>query len=125
MILELTEGFFVRNPDRAKQSMSQLQRNGFRIALDDFGSGFSSVGYLREFGFDRLKIDRSLIDALGKTPKAGDLLKATVALASSFDIPVTAEGIETQAQADYVSDCGCDGENGLDHVRCLNGISRF
>ena len=108
VILELTEGFFVRNPDRAKQSMSQLQRNGFRIALDDFGSGFSSVGYLREFGFDRLKIDRSLIDALGKTPKAGDLLKATVALASSFDIPVTAEGIETQAQADYVSDCGCD-----------------
>ena len=108
VILELTEGFFVRNPDRAKQSMAQLQRNGFRIALDDFGSGFSSVGYLREFGFDRLKIDRSLIDALGKTPKAGDLLKATVALASSFDIPVTAEGIETQAQADYVSDCGCD-----------------
>lgn len=108
VILELTEGFFVRNPDRAKQSMSQLQRNGFRIALDDFGSGFSSVGYLREFGFDRLKIDRSLIDALGKTPKAGDLLKATVALASSFDIPVTAEGIETQAQVDYVADCGCD-----------------
>lgn len=108
VILELTEGFFVRNPDRAKQSMAQLQRNGFRIALDDFGSGFSSVGYLREFGFDRLKIDRSLINALGKTPKAGDLLKATVALASSFDIPVTAEGIETQAQADYVSDCGCD-----------------
>lgn len=108
VILELTEGFFVRNPDRAKQSMAQLQRNGFRIALDDFGSGFSSVGYLREFGFDRLKIDRSLIEALGKTPKAGDLLKATVALASSFDIPVTAEGIETQAQADYVSGCGCD-----------------
>ncbi|MCD2175862.1 putative bifunctional diguanylate cyclase/phosphodiesterase [Rhizobium sp. C4] len=108
VILELTEGFFIRNPDRAKQSMAQLQRNGFRIALDDFGSGFSSVGYLREFGFDRLKIDRSLINALGKTPKAGDLLKATVALASSFDIPVTAEGIETPAQADYVSDCGCD-----------------
>ncbi|HWU61024.1 MAG TPA: bifunctional diguanylate cyclase/phosphodiesterase [Ensifer sp.] len=108
VILELTEGFFVRNPDRAKQSMSQLQRNGFRIALDDFGSGFSSVGYLREFGFDRLKIDRSLVNALGKTPKAGDLLKATVALASSFDIPVTAEGIETEVQADYVSDCGCD-----------------
>lgn len=108
VILELTEGFFIRNPDRARQSMAQLQRNGIRIALDDFGSGFSSVGYLREFGFDRLKIDRSLIDALGKTPKAGELLKATVALASSFDIPVTAEGIETLAQADYVSDCGCD-----------------
>lgn len=108
VILELTEGFFVRNPDLARQSMSQLQRNGFRIALDDFGSGFSSVGYLREYGFDRLKIDRSLINALGKTPKAGDLLRATVALASSFDIPVTAEGIETEAQADYVCECGCD-----------------
>jgi diguanylate cyclase (GGDEF)-like protein len=108
VILELTEGFFVRNPDRAKQSMAELQRKGFRIALDDFGSGFSSVGYLREFGFDRLKIDRSLVSALGKEPKAGDLLKATVALASSFDIPVTAEGIETESQADFVSGCGCD-----------------
>jgi diguanylate cyclase (GGDEF)-like protein len=108
VILELTEGFFVRNPDRAKQSMAELQRKGFRIALDDFGSGFSSVGYLREFGFDRLKIDRSLVSALGKEPKAGDLLRATVALASSFDIPVTAEGIETESQADFVSGCGCD-----------------
>lgn len=127
VILELTEGFFVRNPDRAKQSMAQLQRNGFRIALDDFGSGFSSVGYLREFGFDRLKIDRSLIDALGKTPKAGDLLKATVALASSFDIPVTAEGIETQAQADYVSDCGCDELQGFFFSRPVSAtdISRM
>lgn len=107
-ILELTEGFFVRNPDRAKQSMGSLRAKGLRIALDDFGSGFSSVGYLREFGFDRLKIDRTLISALGKVPKAGDLLTATVALAASFDIPVTAEGIETQLQADFVSACGCD-----------------
>lgn len=107
-IVEITEGFFVRNPERAKQSFFELRRAGLRIALDDFGSGFSSVGYLREFGFDRLKIDRSLIDALGKLPKAGDLLKATVALASSFDIPVTAEGIETDTQADFVTKCGCD-----------------
>lgn len=127
VILELTEGFFVRNPDRAKHSMAQLQRNGFRIALDDFGSGFSSVGYLREFGFDRLKIDRSLVHALGKTAKAGDLLKATVALASSFDIPVTAEGIETLAQADYVSDCGCDELQGFFFSRPVSGeeISRM
>lgn len=107
-IIEITEGFFVRNPERAKQSFCELRRIGLRIALDDFGSGFSSVGYLREFGFDRLKIDRSLVNALGKMPKAGDLLKATVALASSFDIPVTAEGIETASQADFVTQCGCD-----------------
>lgn len=107
-ILELTEGFFVRNPDRAKLSLASLRSKGLRIALDDFGSGFSSVGYLREFGFDRLKIDRSLINALGKAPKAGDLLKATVALAASFDIPVTAEGIETREQADFLTACGCD-----------------
>lgn len=107
-IIEITEGFFVRNPERAKQSFCELRRIGLRIALDDFGSGFSSVGYLREFGFDRLKIDRSLVNALGKIPKAGDLLKATVALASSFDIPVTAEGIETASQADFVTQCGCD-----------------
>ena len=107
-VIEITEGFFIRNPERAKDSIFALQRIGMKVALDDFGSGFSSIGYLREFGFDRLKIDRSLTNALGKEDRAGDMLIATISLASSFDIPVTAEGIETEEQSVFLTRYGCE-----------------
>jgi EAL domain-containing protein (putative c-di-GMP-specific phosphodiesterase class I) len=107
-VIEITEGFFIRNPERAKHSINDLRRIGIRVALDEFGSGFSSIGYLREFNFDRMKIDRSLTSALGENAQAGETLKATVALASSFNIPVTAEGIETDEEANFLTKCGCD-----------------
>ena len=107
-VIEITEGFFIRNPERAKHSISALQRIGMKVALDDFGSGFSSIGYLREFGFDRLKIDRSLTNALGKEDRGGDMLIATISLASSFNIPVTAEGIETEEQSEFLTRHGCE-----------------
>ena len=107
-IIEITEGFFISNPERARVSISEIRRIGMKVSLDDFGSGFSSVGYLRKFGFDRLKIDRSLTNALGKEEKAGDLLLATVALAAACDMPVTGEGVETVEQAEYLAECGCD-----------------
>lgn len=107
-IIEITEGFFISNPERARASITEIRRIGMKVSLDDFGSGFSSVGYLRRFGFDRLKIDRSLTNALGKEDKAGELLRATAALAAAFDLPVTAEGVETAEQAEYLTACGCD-----------------
>ena len=79
-----------------------------KIALDDFGSGFSSIGYLRQFGFDRLKIDRSMISDIDGSQAARSLLEATAALARSLDIPVTAEGVERESQAQVLLDCGCD-----------------
>ncbi|MGO8433555.1 EAL domain-containing protein, partial [Rhizobium johnstonii] len=72
---------------------------GVKVALDDFGSGFSSIGYLMQFGFDRIKIDRSLVIGVNEDKRQREMLQATVALASSLDIPVTAEGIETEEQA--------------------------
>jgi diguanylate cyclase (GGDEF)-like protein len=106
--LEMTEGYFIQNADRAKTSIAELKRLGVQIALDDFGSGFSSVGYLRQFGFDRMKIDKSLVHALDHGARAGDMLQATVALARSLDIPVTAEGVETEDQAAQLRIAGCD-----------------
>jgi diguanylate cyclase (GGDEF)-like protein len=106
--LEMTEGYFIQNADRAKTSIRELRRLGVAIALDDFGAGFSSVGYLRQFGFDRMKIDKSLVHALDHGARAADLLQATVALARSLDIPVTAEGVETDAQAIQLRLAGCD-----------------
>jgi diguanylate cyclase (GGDEF)-like protein len=108
LTLELTEGYFIQNAKRAQHSIDQLKQLGVRIALDDFGAGFSSVGYLRQFGFDRMKIDRSLITALDTSDRAADMLQATVALARSLDIPATAEGIEREDQAIMLQMCGCD-----------------
>jgi EAL domain-containing protein (putative c-di-GMP-specific phosphodiesterase class I) len=78
------------------------------VALDDFGSGFSSIGYLRQFGFDRIKIDRSLTMDVLTDSRSRDMLQATVALARSLDLPVTAEGIETEEQGTALKLFGCD-----------------
>jgi diguanylate cyclase (GGDEF)-like protein len=106
--LEVTEGYMIQNPKRTRQAIEQLKTLGVRIALDDFGSGFSSIGYLRQFGFDRIKIDRSLVKDIEESDSQREMLKATVALARSLDIPVTAEGIETPEQASAVRQFGCD-----------------
>ena len=108
LTLELTEGYFIQNAKQAQHSIDQLKQLGIKIALDDFGAGFSSVGYLRQFGFDRMKIDRSLITALDTGDRAADMLQATVALARSLDMPATAEGIEREDQALMLQMCGCD-----------------
>jgi diguanylate cyclase (GGDEF)-like protein len=106
--LEMTEGYFIQSPERARAALAKLKQLGVKIALDDFGAGFSSVGYLRQFGFDRMKIDKSLVHALEEGGRAVDLLQATVALARSLEIPVTAEGVETEAQAMQLRLTGCD-----------------
>jgi EAL domain-containing protein (putative c-di-GMP-specific phosphodiesterase class I) len=106
--LEITEGYMIQNPLRTRQSIDRLKTLGVKIALDDFGSGFSSIGYLRQFGFDRIKIDRSMIVDILESHSQRQMLQATVALARSLDIPVTAEGIETEEQAIAVRLFGCD-----------------
>ena len=108
LTLEITEGFFVRNPERAQRIVQALKKLGVSISLDDFGSGFSSIGYLRQFEFDRLKIDRSFISALDTDANATSVIQATVALANAFNIPVTAEGIESEEQAVVLRLSGCD-----------------
>ncbi|WFU01147.1 bifunctional diguanylate cyclase/phosphodiesterase [Rhizobium sp. CB3171] len=106
--LEITEGYIIQNPERTRQSIERLKRLGVKVALDDFGSGFSSIGYLRQFGFDRIKIDRSLTMDVLEDSRAREMLQATVALARSLDIPVTAEGIETKEQGAALEHFGCD-----------------
>lgn len=110
--LEITEGYMIQNPQRTRQSIERLKGLGVKVALDDFGSGFSSIGYLRQFGFDRIKIDRSLVMDLNEGTRQREMLQATVALARSLDIPVTAEGIETEEQAIAVRLVGCDSLQG-------------
>lgn len=103
LILEVTEGALISHPERACRSMTALRAKGVRFAMDDFGSGHASIGTLRQFAFDKVKIDRSLI--------ASDehaVVRATIDLANALGIPVTAEGIETAEQAAFAREAGCE-----------------
>ena len=110
--IEITEGYLIRHADRAIRAIKKLRAMGLKIALDDFGSGFASIGYLKQFDFDRLKIDRSLVVALGENGSAAEILQATMAFARALDLPVTAEGIETDDQLSVLRLAGSDSLQG-------------
>jgi len=107
LTLEVTEGVLISHPEQASRAIDGFRKVGIKVALDDFGSGFASIGTLRRFGFDRMKIDRSLVEALRKDTNGLAVLQATVALASALGIPVTAEGVETEEQALLLRMSGC------------------
>src|SRR5690606_2417763 len=81
---------------------------GFRIALDDSGTGYSSRSYLRDFEVDRIKIDKSFIQSLGHTVDAGAIVTAVVTLGHAMGLQVTAEGVETSDQEDFLKAAGCN-----------------
>ena len=108
LTLEITEGVLISNPDQARRAITSLKTYGIKFALDDFGCGFASIGALRQFGFDRMKLDRSLVWGLDDSGSGSGVLSATIALATALKIPVTAEGIETERQAEALGLAGCD-----------------
>jgi EAL domain-containing protein (putative c-di-GMP-specific phosphodiesterase class I) len=106
--LELTEGVLVENEEEAYVAIAELRDRGVRMALDDFGTGYSSLIYLRRFSFDKIKIDRAFIEALEPTGESAILVDSVVRLGRALGLTVTAEGIETQEQRDFLSDLACD-----------------
>lgn len=122
LTLEITECFLVRKPERAHSALAALKALGVSIALDDFGVGHASIGYLRQFGIDRLKMDKSLVVGLGRDPSATAILQSNVALAKAFNIPVTAEGVESEEQAILLRLAGCDELQGYYFGRPKSGI---
>ena len=107
LTLEITESVLISFPEQAKRAINALRAAGVKFALDDFGSGYASLGALQEFQFDRMKIDRSLINGLDGSEQKTNVLVATVALATALNVQVTAEGIETEEQAEVVTRSGC------------------
>ncbi len=105
--LEITESFLLAQPERAKAAIEELRRLGISIALDDFGAGFSSVGYLRQFSFDRVKLDRSLVEDVDIDPVKGALVESTMLIAFAMDLAVTAEGVERREEATMLTRLGC------------------
>lgn len=107
--LEVTESLFLGNTEAVDRQIRELKRLGVSIALDDFGTGYASIGYLIRYGFNKLKVDRSFLLAHEKDPdKLHRVLETIVSLGHGLGMRVTAEGIETPAQAKLLGELGCD-----------------
>jgi len=108
LIIELTESVLMQNADTAHQVINELRQRGIRISLDDFGTGFSSLGYLNRFSIDEIKIDRSFVIDLEEQGKKRALVQAIITLGTALGLKVVAEGVETRQQADLLRAMGCD-----------------
>jgi len=108
LILEITEGVLIDNPDEMIRRIEDLHALGVRIALDDFGSGYSNLSYLQRFPLDKLKIDKSFVSALGQSGNGGVIVQAMVALGRALGLSITVEGVETEQQRMLLKLAGCD-----------------
>ena len=106
--LEITENVFIDDFSRAISILSRLKSLGVRIALDDFGSGYSSLSYLHSFAFDKIKIDRTFVCDLEHNRHSMAIVHAVIDLGRSLHIPILAEGVETEAQHSLLCERGCD-----------------
>ena len=105
--LEITETALFDDLDRALEGLRRLKSLGVRIAMDDFGTGFSSLSTLHSFPFDKLKIDRSFVKAMDVDERARAIVRAVLGLGLSLGIPVVAEGVETDQQRQFLRGEGC------------------
>jgi len=108
LVLEITEGVLIDNPEEMRRHIQDLHALGVRIALDDFGSGYSNLGYLQRFPLDKLKIDKSFVAALGKSSNGSVIIQAIVALGRALGLSVLVEGVETEEQRVLLRLAGCD-----------------
>ncbi len=106
--LEITEGVLMNGHKQVAEALTTLNKQGINIAMDDFGVGYSSLSYLRQYPFDVLKIDRSFIHDITEDIKDRELISAAVAMAHSLKLKVVAEGIETEEQLAYLKQLACD-----------------
>ncbi|MGO4804639.1 putative bifunctional diguanylate cyclase/phosphodiesterase [Arthrobacter sp. 2MCAF15] len=113
LVLEITEDVLVGDRDRACEVLTALRGMGVRIAVDDFGKGYSSLSYLRELPIDELKLDKSFILSMTDDSRATALVVSTIDLAHSLGLDMTAEGVESEDAFRALSDYGCDVAQGF------------
>ena len=106
--LEITESLAMSHTDITLTTLKRLKKLGVSIAIDDFGTGYSSLAYLKRFPVDKIKIDRSFVADTPKDREQAAIISAIVALAHALSIKVIAEGVETEAQREFLRGCGCD-----------------
>jgi diguanylate cyclase (GGDEF)-like protein len=105
--LEVTEGLLLDDTEYVREQLRALQETGVGIVLDDFGAGYSSLGYLWQFPFNKLKIDQSFVRAMDTRSNVRNILRAIIGLGRSLSLPITAEGVETAEQAEYLRSIDC------------------
>ena len=108
LAIELTESALIDGNPTTEASLQQLRDLGIRIGLDDFGTGFSSLAYLKRFPISFLKVDRSFVNGLGTDDDDSAIVRATIALAHGLNLTVVAEGVETQGQLEQLAELKCD-----------------
>jgi diguanylate cyclase (GGDEF)-like protein len=117
--LEITETCLVLDPLVAERSLDVIRGFGVNISLDDFGTGYASIGFLRQFRFEKLKLDRSLVVQASKDDGSRAMMLSSIAMARALNMSVTAEGVETPAQADMVRIAGADQLQGFLYYKPL------
>ena len=118
--VEITESLLLADDEPNRAVLFQLRALGVRIALDDFGMGYSSLGYLRSFPIDKIKIDRSFTQELGVNQQGHAIIKAVLALGQALNMTTTAEGVETLEQCDMLRGLGCSEAQGYLFSRPLS-----
>ena len=108
LAIELTESALIDGNPTTEQSLAKLRDLGIRIGLDDFGTGFSSLAYLKRFPISFLKVDRSFVNGLGTDENDSAIVRATIALAHGLNLTVVAEGVETEDQLEQLAELNCD-----------------
>ncbi len=119
LIIEVTETALIRDMTRAQETLKQVKKLGVRIAMDDFGTGYSSLSNLRAFPFDKIKIDKSFIQAVNLNPQQAAIVRHVLGLGRALNLKVLAEGVETEAELEFLEDEACDEVQGF-----LIGIPR-
>ena len=115
--LELTESCLMTDPAQAGALLREIRELGVRIAIDDFGTGYSSLTYLHEFPLNALKIDKNFVQSVESNDRGGPISKMIIGLAQNLGLEVIAEGVETEAQLQYMREHGCDVAQGYLYAR--------
>jgi diguanylate cyclase (GGDEF)-like protein len=115
--LELTESCLMSDPAQASALLREIRDVGVRIAIDDFGTGYSSLTYLHEFPLNALKIDKNFVQSVESKDRGGPISKMIIGLGQNLGLEVIAEGVETEAQLEYMRNHGCDVAQGYLYAR--------
>ncbi|WP_428623871.1 putative bifunctional diguanylate cyclase/phosphodiesterase [Sedimenticola sp.] len=117
--LEITESVAMSDAQATIECLNALKEQGISLAIDDFGTGYSSLAYLKRFPIDRLKLDRTFVKDIETDPNDAAICAASIELARSLALEIVAEGVESNAQLDYLTQLGCDLVQGFHFARPL------
>jgi len=125
ILIEITEGSAMADPDQTSLVLKQLKAYGLAIAIDDFGTGYSSLSYLKKFAVDQIKIDQSFVRDLGTSQESRSIVKAIIRMCDTLGFETLAEGIETIEQAKILQEFGCKKLQGYLIAKPLSAVDFF